>query len=43
MSKKTFIVLLIGSLMTVLGIARGELSTVLNKAINLCLECVGIG
>lgn len=25
------------------GISRGELSLVLNKAINVCFECIGLG
>lgn len=30
-------------LMIVLGAMRGEVQTVLSKAIKLCMECVGIG
>ena len=32
-----------GFVVFVSGALRGEVGTVLNKAIRLCLECVGIG
>ena len=31
-----------GILMMAYGISRGEMSVVLTKAINICMECVGI-
>lgn len=34
---------LLGTLMIVLGVLRGEHHTVLEKAIRICLECIGIG
>lgn len=30
-------------LMIVFGVLNGEVRTVLGKAINICLECIGIG
>lgn len=36
-------VLLLGAVFVVLGVLRGENQTVLTKAINICLECIGIG
>ena len=35
--------LLLGAAMLGYGVWRGEVDTVLSKAIRLCLECVGIG
>lgn len=29
--------------MTAYGVYRGEMPIVLNKAINICLECIGLG
>lgn len=33
----------LGALCLCIGIARGEAGEVLRKAINICLECIGIG
>ncbi len=32
-----------GVLMMGYGICRGEMAVVLTKAINICMECIGIG
>lgn len=34
---------LLGLAMMGYGIYRGEVSTVFAKAVNICLECIGIG
>lgn len=36
-------IFILALLMIWYGIDRGEMQTVLNKAINICLECVGLG
>ena len=47
--RKSYVVLLRGFLlvaavaMIILGLANGEAGTVLQKAVNICLECIGIG
>ena len=35
--------LLSGAALLYLGVTRGEMDLVLRKAINICLECIGIG
>ena len=32
-----------GLVMMAVGISRGEMAVVLEKAINICMECIGIG
>ena len=33
----------VAALLMVVGISRGEVAIVLKKAVNLCLECIGLG
>ena len=32
-----------GILMIIFGIYRGEMSVVFTKAVNICMECIGLG
>ena len=35
--------LFVGIVLTIFGIYRGEVAEVFNKAVRICLECIGIG
>lgn len=37
------LLLVSGAVFVAAGAYRGEVATVLTKAINICLECIGIG
>ena len=44
MRSKARMLLFLGSIaFIVIGVTRGEMGKVLLKAINICLECIGIG
>ena len=36
-------ILVVAVMMIIYGIYRGEVSIVLNTAVNVCLECIGLG
>ena len=42
-TKKAFVFLGAGILLMIVGAFRGEITVVLQKAVVICLECVGIG
>lgn len=41
--KITFVLLPLAAALCAFGIYRGEVATLFAKAINICLECIGIG
>lgn len=46
MKRKIFpalLLLAVAAVSIVCGVLRGEEKTVLEKAVNICLECIGIG
>lgn len=38
-----YTIIALGIALMIAGTLNGEISVVLNKAINICLECIGIG
>ena len=36
-------VLVLAAVLIVVGVKNGEMAVVLKKAVNICLECIGIG
>lgn len=42
-NKRAAALLLLGVAFALIGWQRGEVRTVLVKAVNICLECIGIG
>lgn len=41
--KMKYMLLMASFVLIIAGIYRGEVAEVLKKAINICLECIGIG
>ena len=42
-NKIALLLLLAGIVLLIFGIMRGEMDTVFSKAVQICLECIGIG
>lgn len=42
-SIKSIVIMVFGLTLMFIGASRGETDTVLEKAIRICLECIGVG
>ncbi len=42
-NKAAFAVIITGLVFLVIGVWRGEVETIFRKAINICMECIGLG
>ena len=40
---KAFLTLAVGLVLIAIGLSRNEYALVFNKAVHLCLDCIGIG
>lgn len=42
-NKAAVAVLLMGAVFVAVGVGRGEVEVVFRKAVNICMECIGLG
>ncbi|MGI6010207.1 MAG: CD1871A family CXXC motif-containing protein [Ruminococcus sp.] len=42
-NRRAFFWMAVGALFLIIGVSRGETEIVLRKAVNICMECIGLG
>ncbi len=42
-NKAALLLLTVGAASLAIGVWRGEVETVFRKAVNICMECIGLG
>ena len=42
-NRAALLLLLAGAVCVAIGVGRGEAETVFRKAVNICMECIGLG